>query len=188
MRISGTMARARWTAEREAAGRAAILTAYEAGSTHFDHADIHGNGMCEEIFSRVLKHVPDMRDRVLIGAKCGIRWKGEPDASAPHCWDLSREHILRSCEGSLKRLGIDHIDLYMQHRPDYLADPQEIAAAFRDLKRQGSDPQFGETPSRGSIEASGRVPWGGWIRRRRRGVASRPLERERIAGYHGASR
>ncbi len=143
MRVAGTMERSQLTAEREAAGRRAILAAYESGYTHFDHADIYGNGLCEEIFGRVLKDVPGMRDGVLIGTKCGIRWKGDPDASAPHRWDFSREHIVRSCEGSLRRLGVDHVDLYMLHRPDYLADSGEIAAAFDDLKRQGKVREFG---------------------------------------------
>jgi predicted oxidoreductase len=143
MRVSGTMERDRLTPALEAAGRQAILAAYEAGYTHFDHADIYGNGLCEEIFGRVLREVPGMRDRVLVGTKCGIRWKGDPDPSAPHRWDFSREHILRSCEGSLKRLGTDRIDLFMLHRPDYLADPQEIAAAFSELKAQGKVLEFG---------------------------------------------
>ena len=143
MRVSGTMERGRLTAEREAAGRKGILAAYEAGYTHFDHADIYGNGLCEEIFGRVLREVPGMRDQVLIASKCGIRWRGDPDGAAPHRWDFSREHIVRSCEGSLERLGTDRIDLYMLHRPDYLAVPQEIAAAFSDLKRQGKVREFG---------------------------------------------
>lgn len=143
MRIAGTMDRSQLTAEREAAGRSAILAAYEAGYTHFDHADIYGNGLCEEVFGRVLEEVPGMRDRILLATKCGIRWRGDPDASAPQRWDFSREHIVRSCEGSLKRLGTDRIDLFMLHRPDYLADPQEIAAAFSDLKTQGKVREFG---------------------------------------------
>jgi len=128
MRVSGTMERDRLTPALEAAGRQAILAAYEAGYTHFDHADIYGNGLCEEIFGRVLREVPGMRDRVLVGTRCGIRWKGDPDPSAPHRWDFSREHILRSCEGSLKRLGTDRIDLFMLHRPDPRAPALQGAA------------------------------------------------------------
>ena len=143
MRIAGTMDRSRLTAEREAAGRRAVLAAYEAGYTHFDHADIYGNGLCEEIFGRVLREVPGMRERILIATKCGIRWQGDPDPSAPHRWDFSREHIVRSCEASLRRLGVERVDLYMLHRPDYLADPQEIAAAFAQLRDQGKVREFG---------------------------------------------
>ena len=151
MRVAGTMDRARLTSAMEAAGRAGILAAYEAGYTHFDHADIYGNGLCEEIFGRVLKDVSGMRDRVLIASKCGIRWKGDPDASAPHRWDFSRGHILASCEASLRRLGTDRLDLYMLHRPDYLAEPDEIAAAFTQLKEQGKVLAFGVSNFRPSL-------------------------------------
>jgi predicted oxidoreductase len=143
MRLSGTMERERFTPEREALARRAVIAAWEAGYTHFDHADIYGNGLCEEIFGRVLRDVPGMRERVLIGTKCGIRWKGDPGPSAPHRWDFSREHILGSCERSLRRLGVETLDLYMLHRPDYLADPDEIAAAFVRLREQGKVREFG---------------------------------------------
>jgi predicted oxidoreductase len=151
MRINAWQSREQLTPAQEAAGRAAILAAWEAGYTHFDHADIYGNGVCEEIFGRVLRDVAGMRDRILVASKCGIRWRGEPGESAPHRWDFSREHILGSCEASLKRLGTDRIDLYMLHRPDYLADPDEIAGAFSELKRQGKVLHFGVSNFRPSM-------------------------------------
>jgi predicted oxidoreductase len=151
MRISGVWERARFTPEHEAAGRGAVLAAYEAGYRHFDHADIYGNGVCEEIFGRVLRDVTGMRDRILLASKCGIRWRGEPVASAPHRWDFSKSHILESCEASLRRLGTDRLDLYMLHRPDFLADPQEIADAFSRLKQQGKVLEFGVSNFRPSL-------------------------------------
>ena len=154
MRINAWQSREQLTAAQEAAGRAAILAAYEAGYTHFDHADIYGNGVCEEIFGRVLRDVPGMRDRVLVASKCGIRWKGEPEGSSPHRWDFSREHVVRSCEASLRRLGTDRIDLFLLHRPDYLADPGEIAAAFGELHRQGKVLHFGVSNFRPSLLAA----------------------------------
>jgi predicted oxidoreductase len=154
MRAAGTMDRSRFTPGMEARGRAAILAAYEAGYTHFDHADIYGNGLGEEIFGRVLRDVPGMRERVLVATKCGIRWAGDPDAAAPHRWDFSREHIVRSCEGSLRRLGIECVDLFMLHRPDYLADPHEIAAAFEQLHRTGKALEFGVSNFRPSLVAA----------------------------------
>lgn len=143
MRVAGVMERERFTPELEARGRRAILAAYEAGYTHFDHADIYGNGLCEEVFGRVLRDVSGMRERVLIASKCGIRWAGEPTSDAPHRWDFSREHIVWSCEQSLRRLGVECIDLYMLHRPDYLMQPEEIAAAFTQLHAQGKVRTFG---------------------------------------------
>ena len=137
MRINAGQERHRLTPGQEAAARGAILAAWEAGYTHFDHADIYGNGVCEEIFGRVLREVAGMRDRVLVASKCGIRWRGEPDDSAPHRWDFSREHILRSCEDSLERLGTDRIDLYFAHQDDE-ATPQEAALeAFGKLVAAG---------------------------------------------------
>lgn len=143
MRVAGTMDPSRFTPDMEAVGRRAILAAYEAGYTHFDHADIYGNGLCEEVFGRVLREVAGMRERVLIATKCGIRWAGDPQPQAPHRWDFSREHLVTSCEGSLRRLGIERIDLFMLHRPDYLMEPDEIAAAFVQLRDQGKVAEFG---------------------------------------------
>lgn len=154
MRIHGWMERDRLSPEQEAAGRAAVLTAFEAGYTHFDHADIYGNGVCEEIFGRVLRDVPGLRERILIGSKCAIRWKGDPVESAPHRYDFSKQHILASCEASLRRLGTDRIDLYMLHRPDYLAEPHEIADAFTTLKEQGKVLEFGVSNFRPSLLAA----------------------------------
>lgn len=143
MRVAGTMDLARFTPDMEAVGRRAILAAYEAGYTHFDHADIYGNGLSEEVFGRVLRDVSGMRERVLVATKCGIRWAGDPTPDAPHRWDFSREHIVWSCEQSLRRLGVECIDLYMLHRPDYLMQPDEIAAAFTALQAQGKVRAFG---------------------------------------------
>lgn len=154
MRVSGVWERAKFTAAHEAAGRTAILAAVEAGYTHFDHADVYAGGLGEEIFGRVLRDVPGLRERVLVATKCGIRWAGEPDAGAPHRWDFSREHVVRSCEGSLRRLGTDRVDLFMLHRPDYLADPAEIASAFDELKRAGKALQFGVSNFRPSLLAA----------------------------------
>ena len=121
-------------------GRNAVIAAYEAGYTLFDHADIYGDGLAESAFGEVLSGVPGMRDRILIATKCGVR---RPDASAPYRYDLSREHILRSCEDSLRRLQIERIDLYQLHRPDWLLDPTEVAAAFDELHQSGKVGGFG---------------------------------------------
>ena len=124
-------------------GKEAIAAAYEAGYTLFDLADIYSDGLGEEVFGHALKDIPDMRENILITTKCGILKKGNPENEAPYRYDLSREHILRSCEASLKRMGIDCIDLYQLHRPDYLMEPEEIASAFEELKQAGKVREFG---------------------------------------------
>ncbi len=142
-RIAGTWDPAQVTPDREAAGRAAVLAAYEAGYTLFDLADIYCDGACERIFGEVLKAMPGMRSRIVVVTKCGIRKKGEPDAASPYRYDFTAEHIQRSCEASLRRLGLDTIDLYLLHRPDVLCDPTEVAAAFGKLKQAGKVREFG---------------------------------------------
>ena len=76
-----------------------------------------------------------MRERVLIATKCGIRKQGEPQADSPYRYDFSAGHVVWSCEQSLKRLGIEQIDLYLLHRPDYLCAPDEVASKVDDVKR-----------------------------------------------------
>lgn len=128
------------TPDRQAAGRRAVAAAYEAGYTHFDNADIYCAGVCEKVFGDAMREISGMRERVMIGTKCGIIL---PGPGVDHRYDSSRQHILRSCEQSLGRLGIDTIDLYQLHRPDLLMDPAEVAGAFDTLRQQGKVREFG---------------------------------------------
>ena len=153
-RIAGTWNPAEVTPDKEAAGRRAAVAAYEAGYTLFDLADIYCEGMAEKIFGQVLKEVTGMRDRITIATKCGIRKSGEPSPEAPYRYDFSREHILASCDRSLRRLGVQTIDVYQLHRPDYLMDPHEIASAFTALKQQGKVREFGVSNFRPSQVAA----------------------------------
>jgi len=129
--------------EHEKKSHESIKAAFDAGYTLFDLSDVDSDGLVEEVFGRTLKEVSGMRDRIVIATKCGIREKGDPDKDAPHRYDLSKEHITRSCEASLKRMGVDCIDLYQLHRPDYLMEQDEIAAAFESLKQAGKVREFG---------------------------------------------
>lgn len=142
-RLTGVWEAGGVTPDREARGRAAIHAAFDAGYTLFDNADIYCDGVSEKILGDALKESPGMRDKVVIVTKCGIRKAGDPDPQAPYRYDFSAEHIIRSCEGSLKRLGIDTIDLYLLHRPDVLADPAEVASAFTQLRDSGKVREFG---------------------------------------------
>lgn len=111
-----------------------IEAAYEHGIDFFDHADIYGGGECETIFGKALKETSIKREEIIIQTKCGIR-KG--------MFDFSKEHIISSVEGSLKRLGVDYIDALLLHRPDTLVEPEEVAAAFDQLEAQGKVKYFG---------------------------------------------
>src|SRR5262245_22148296 len=142
-RIAGTWDKSSVTPEGRAQGLRAVQAAYEAGYTLFDHADIYCDGLAEEIFGEALKKISGMRDGIVIATKCGIRKQGDPTALSPFRYDFNRQHIISSCEGSLKRLGIETIDIYQLHRPDYLMDPEEVAGAFQQLKTGGKVREFG---------------------------------------------
>jgi aryl-alcohol dehydrogenase-like predicted oxidoreductase len=89
--------------------RAVVDAALEAGVTLFDTADLYGGGKSEEFLGRALG---SRRDRVVLTTKFGM--KKPPEGIAPG----SAEWVAQSCEGSLKALGTDRIDLYLQHQPD----------------------------------------------------------------------
>jgi predicted oxidoreductase len=126
-----------------ARGKAALRAALEAGYNHFDHADIYGNGACEALFGELLRAEPGLRDDLIITSKCGIRGPDEPEAGDPKRYDFSFEHIVRSVEGSLERLGTDRLDLLLLHRPDYLFNAAEVATAFESLTEKGMVRYFG---------------------------------------------
>ncbi len=119
-----------------------MLAAYEAGFTLFDHADVYCDGVAEEIFGRALRKVEGMRERIIIANKCGIRMANEL-AGAPYRYDFSADYIVDSCERSLHRLRVETIDIYQLHRPDWLADWEEVAEAFTRLREQGKVREFG---------------------------------------------
>ncbi len=154
MRIASVWDPAKVTPELQVKGRRAVIAAYEAGYTLFDHADIYCRGMCETIFGQALREVPGMREKILIATKCGIRFKGDPAPDSPHRYDFAPEHIVHSCEQSLKRLGVETIDLYQLHRPDLLMDPPAIAKAFEQLQAQGKVRYFGVSNFSPSILAA----------------------------------
>src|SRR6185437_9568626 len=104
-------------------GRAALLAAVEAGYTLFDHADIYCSGRSEKLFGQLLREVSGLRERVVIASKCGVRPADTAQPGAPYRYEASGEYIVASCEGSLRRLGVETIDLYQLHRPDWLMDP-----------------------------------------------------------------
>ncbi len=142
-RVAGSWNLDEVTPQSRAAGRRAIIAAYEAGYTLFDNANIYCSGEAERLLGEVLKEVGGMRERVVVATKGGIRFAGEPQPDAPSRYDFSASHLIEACEQSLRRLQLDTIDLYMLHRPDFLADPEEIARAFSELRQAGKVRYFG---------------------------------------------
>ncbi|RHW42860.1 aldo/keto reductase family oxidoreductase [Neobacillus notoginsengisoli] len=111
-----------------------VRTAIEEGANFFDHADIYGGGECEEIFADAVGMNDDIREKMILQSKCGIR-KG--------MFDFSKEHILDSVDGILKRLRTDYLDVLLLHRPDTLVEPEEVAEAFSILEESGKVRHFG---------------------------------------------
>ncbi len=111
-----------------------LKTAIELGINFFDHADIYGAGRSEEVFAEALDMKPEIREKLFIQTKCGIR-KGY--------FDFSKEHILSSVDKSLKRLRTDYVDVLLLHRPDTLMEPEEVAEAFSELETAGKVRHFG---------------------------------------------
>jgi predicted oxidoreductase len=124
-------------------GIKAVLTAADAGYTLFDLADIYGNGRCETIFGQALREKTELRSSLVVTTKCGIRRADDPAQGAPYRYDFDAEFIIRACEGSLSRMGIETIDLFQLHRPDYLMEPDEVARAFESLRSSGKAREFG---------------------------------------------
>lgn len=111
-----------------------INTALDEGITLFDHADIYGQGKSEEVFADAIDMNPSIREKIIIQSKCGIR---------PGFFDFSKEHILNSVDGILKRLKTDYLDILLLHRPDTLMEPEEVAEAFEILSNSGKVKKFG---------------------------------------------
>lgn len=112
-----------------------IEKALEEGVNFFDHADIYGRGKSEEVFAEALKRTSIRREDLFLQSKCAI----VPGVM----YDFSKEHIIESVEGSLRRLGTDHLDSLLLHRPDILMEPEEVAEAFDQLEKEGKVRYFG---------------------------------------------
>ncbi len=109
---------------------ATLRRALDLGVTFFDTAEIYGPFTNEELVGRALKGV---RERVVIATKFGFRYEDGKMAGL----DSSPENVRRACDGSLKRLGTDHIDLYYQHRVDPNVPIEETVGAMAELVKAG---------------------------------------------------
>ena len=114
-----------------------VETALSVGINAFDLADIYGRGRCEELLGLVLKNSPDLRENMWIQSKCGIRIEEFT------YFDFSKDYIIKSVDGILQRLKIDHLDSLLLHRPDALMESDQVAEAFDLLYKQGKVRNFG---------------------------------------------
>lgn len=128
------------TKEDCARAEQAVEAALSIGITMFDHADIYCRTKSETVFGEMLKSNPGLREQLVLQSKVGIRLS---EGSLPNRYDFSKEHILGSVDGILKRLHTDYLDILLLHRPDSLMEPDEVAEALGTLKAQGKVRHFG---------------------------------------------
>jgi len=114
----------------EDAARACIQRAYERGVTFFDTADVYARGRAEEIVGRAIRELP--RDQHVLATKVFF-----PIGDGPNDRGLSRKHIRAQLDGSLRRLGVEYVDLYQCHRYDAATPLEETVQMMDDLVRAG---------------------------------------------------
>ena len=117
-----------WVLDEKAA-RPFLVKALEAGINFFDTADVYSNGASEEVLGRAIRDLVPDREDVVIATKCFNGTMGRK----LNRWGLSRKHILDACDRSLKRLGMDYIDLYQIHRFDPATPMEETLEALNAL-------------------------------------------------------
>ena len=115
----------------ERAARAFFARAIEAGINFFDTADMYSLGVSEEVTGHALRDLA-RREEIVIATKVNF-----PMSKGPNMGGLSRKHILQACDASLRRLGVDAIDLYQIHRFDPSVPIDETLEALNDLVRSG---------------------------------------------------
>ena len=125
----GTMMFGSWGNPDEAACHRMVHTALDAGIDLFDTADMYDQGISEEILGRALGA---RRSEVVVATKVGNPMSDDPSERG-----LSARWIRTACEGSLRRLGTDHIDLYQLHRPDPATPVAETVALLEELVQSG---------------------------------------------------
>ena len=126
----------RFTGSSDAENARLVSAALDAGMNLVDTADVYGLdwggtgfGTCEEALGRVLAGNPSLRARMVLATKGGII-PGVP-------YDSSAAYIVSACEASMRRMGVDHVELYQIHRHDFFTHPHEVAGAFAALHEIG---------------------------------------------------
>ena len=114
--------------------RELIARAFDAGVNFFDNAEVYSQGEAERIMGDVLADLRLPRDAWCVSSKVCFGSVADP---APTQKGLSRKHVIEACEQALKRLRVDHLDLYYCHRPDPETPLEETVRAMDMLIRQG---------------------------------------------------
>ncbi len=132
----------RFTHSSVADATAIIESALGLGMNLIDTADVYGLdwggtgfGLNEEILGKVLAASPSLRDEMVLATKGGI--------IPPVPYNSGRDYLTRACDDSLRRLGVDRIDLYQIHRPDFYTHPEELAETLMALRAAGKIAEIG---------------------------------------------
>ena len=120
-----------------------IEQALELGITTFDHADIYGDYRAEALFGEALKAVPELRARMRLVTKCGIRLRSAERPYPLNYYDTAAGYVRAQVEQSLRNLHTEQLDLVLIHRPDYLMDAAALADTFRTLTAEGKVAHWG---------------------------------------------
>lgn len=112
----------------------------ELGINTFDHADVYGDTAIEEHFGKVVQNKSFKREDIVLFSKCGIRKSSNKYLTY---YDTSRDHIVNSINGSLKRLKTDYLDIFLLHQSDFLSDPEETATALAEIVKSGKTKHIG---------------------------------------------
>jgi aryl-alcohol dehydrogenase-like predicted oxidoreductase len=120
-----------WILEEDES-RPFFKAAIEGGINFFDTANVYSIGQSEVVTGKLLKEFAASRDEVVIATKVHL-----PMSAAPNDKGLSRKHIMSSIDASLKRLGVDHVDLFQIHRFDYDTPIEETLEALHDVVKAG---------------------------------------------------
>jgi aryl-alcohol dehydrogenase-like predicted oxidoreductase len=118
----------------DAAALEALSGAYELGYRHFDSADFYGSGHNEQLLGAFLRSLGARRQQLLIATKCGLQ---RVQGTRTVLVDSSPAYLRRACEESLRRLGVDHVDLYYLHRRSPLVPIEDTVGAMAELVKAG---------------------------------------------------
>ncbi len=118
------------------AGRAIVEAALEAGMNLFDNADVYGFdwggtgfGLVEELLGKVLAEAPSLRDQMVLATKGGIM--------PPLPYDSSPSYLRNALEASMRRMQVEHVDIYQIHRPDMFSHPADVARTLDEMVDSG---------------------------------------------------
>lgn len=129
-----------------AQAQAVVENALAHDVNFFDTADIYAQGRSSIKLGQALQDAGVERDKIFIQSKGGIilaNGQVDGDGWQGPRYDFSKSHLIAAAEAELKRLQTDYLDVFLLHRPDTLMDPEQVAAAFRELKDAGKVKHFG---------------------------------------------